>query len=161
MPSTSAVLTVCLRLTNSAAAWPAKLGKGRPTFLIQVLGPYVARIPMAAPVAVMIMVSINTFQWRSLKTLLINPKSSSLVMLARSRSSSPRMPRQGVLFGVVLRGLFFAHKVTRFFTVMVVEAAEVGQNQPKRLAPGMRRGGVLESNGGNQDFPSVIPVTPA
>ncbi len=38
-------------------------------FLIVVLGPYVAQIPMAALVAVMIMVSINTFQWRSIRTL--------------------------------------------------------------------------------------------
>jgi SulP family sulfate permease len=39
-------------------------------FLIVVLGPYVAQIPMAALVAVMIMVSIHTFQWRSIKSLL-------------------------------------------------------------------------------------------
>ena len=38
-------------------------------FLIVVLGPYVAQIPMAALVAVMIMVAINTFQWRVLPHL--------------------------------------------------------------------------------------------
>ncbi len=87
-------------------------------FLIVVLGPYVARIPMAALVAVMIMVSINTFQWRSLKTLLIHPKSSSVVMLGTvAVVVATHDLAKGVLFGVVLSGLFFAHKVTRFFAV--------------------------------------------
>lgn len=87
-------------------------------FLIVVLGPYVAQIPMAALVAVMIMVSINTFQWRSLKSLLIHPKSSSFVMLGTvAVVVATHDLAKGVLFGVVLSGLFFAHKVTRFFAV--------------------------------------------
>ncbi|MCJ2082376.1 SulP family inorganic anion transporter [Methylobacterium sp. J-090] len=85
-------------------------------FLIVVLGPYVAQIPMAALVAVMIMVSINTFQWRSLVALTTNPKSSSLVMLGTvAVVVATHDLARGVLFGVVLSGLFFAHKVTRFF----------------------------------------------
>lgn len=88
-------------------------------FLIVALGPWVARIPMAALVAVMIMVSINTFQWRSLRTLLIHPKSSSFVMLGTvAVVVATHDLAKGVLFGVVLSGLFFAHKVTRFFSVM-------------------------------------------
>jgi len=87
-------------------------------FLIVVLGPYVAQIPMAALVAVMIMVSINTFQWRSLQTLLTHPKSSSFVMLGTvAVVVATHDLAKGVLFGVVLSGLFFAHKVTRFFSV--------------------------------------------
>ncbi|MCJ2033516.1 SulP family inorganic anion transporter [Methylobacterium sp. J-068] len=87
-------------------------------FLIVVLGPYVARIPMAALVAVMIMVSINTFQWNSVRTLLTNPKSSSIVMLGTvAVVVATHDLARGVLFGVVLSGLFFAHKVTRFFAV--------------------------------------------
>ena len=87
-------------------------------FLIVVLGPYVAQIPMAALVAVMIMVSINTFQWRSLVTLATNPKSSSVVMLGTvAVVVATHDLARGVLFGVVLSGLFFAHKVTRFFAV--------------------------------------------
>lgn len=87
-------------------------------FLIVVLGPSVARIPMAALVAVMIMVSINTFQWRSLQTLLIHPKSSSVVMLGTvAVVVATHDLAKGVLFGVILSGLFFAHKVTRFFAV--------------------------------------------
>src|SRR3546814_1822323 len=42
-------------------------------FLIVVLGPIVAEIPMAALVAVMIMVSIGTFSWRSLKDIRHHP----------------------------------------------------------------------------------------
>ncbi|WP_439572469.1 SulP family inorganic anion transporter [Phreatobacter sp.] len=87
-------------------------------FLIVVLGPYVAQIPMAALVAVMIMVAINTFQWNSVRTLLTHPKSSSFVMLGTVVVVvATHDLAKGVLFGVVLSGLFFAHKVTRFFSV--------------------------------------------
>ncbi|BCM84052.1 sulfate transporter [Methylobacterium indicum] len=87
-------------------------------FLIVVLGPYVAQIPMAALVAVMIMVSINTFQWRSIRTLLTHPTTSSIVMLGTvAVVVATHDLAKGVLFGVVLSGLFFAHKVTRFFAV--------------------------------------------
>ncbi|RVU13734.1 SulP family inorganic anion transporter [Methylobacterium oryzihabitans] len=90
-------------------------------FLIVVLGPYVARIPMAALVAVMIMVSINTFQWRSIRSVATNPWSSSVVMLGTvAVVVATHDLARGVLFGVVLSGLFFAHKVTRFFSVASV-----------------------------------------
>ncbi|WP_019905253.1 SulP family inorganic anion transporter [Methylobacterium sp. 77] len=90
-------------------------------FLIVVLGPYVARIPMAALVAVMIMVSINTFQWNSVRTLLTHPKSSSAVMLGTvAVVVTTHDLAKGVLFGVILSGLFFAHKVTRFFGISSV-----------------------------------------
>ena len=85
-------------------------------FLIVVLGPWVKQIPMAALVAVMIMVSINTFQWRSVRTLVTNPKSSSLVMLATvAVVVATHDLAKGVLVGVILSGLFFAQKVSRFF----------------------------------------------
>ena len=87
-------------------------------FLIFVLGPYVAQIPMAALVAVMIMVSLNTFQWGSLKDLLNHPKQSSFVMLGTvAVVVFTHDLAKGVLFGVILSGLFFAHKVTRYFGV--------------------------------------------
>ncbi len=87
-------------------------------FLIVVLGPYVAQIPMAALVAVMIMVSINTFQWRSIRTLVTHPRSSSIVMLGTVIVVVwTHDLAKGVLFGVILSGLFFAHKVTKFFGV--------------------------------------------
>lgn len=87
-------------------------------FLIFALGPYVAQIPMAALVAVMIMVSINTFQWRSFRDLLTHPKQSSFVMLGTVvMVVFTHDLAKGVLFGVILSGLFFAHKVTRYFGV--------------------------------------------
>lgn len=88
-------------------------------FLIVVLGRYVAQIPMAALVAVMIMVSINTFQWRSIRNLVSHPRSSSLVMLGTvTVVVATHDLAKGVLFGVILSGLFFAHKVTRLFRVV-------------------------------------------
>ena len=46
------------------------------------LGPWVEQIPMAALVAIMIMVSIGTFSWQSMADLRKHPRSSSVVMLA-------------------------------------------------------------------------------
>ena len=48
---------------------------------LMVLRDLVRQIPMAALVAVMIMVSIGTFSWSSLKNLVVHPKTSSLVMI--------------------------------------------------------------------------------
>ncbi len=52
--------------------------------MVLVLDDLVTQIPMAALVAVMIMVSIGTFSWSSIKNLTTHPKSSSIVMLATS-----------------------------------------------------------------------------
>ena len=87
-------------------------------FLILVLGGLVAIIPMAALVAVMIMVSIGTFSWRSIKDLRFNPWQSSVVMLATVVITVwTHDLAQGVGAGVILSGLFFANKVKRLFTV--------------------------------------------
>ncbi|MBW6397407.1 SulP family inorganic anion transporter [Roseomonas sp. HJA6] len=87
-------------------------------FLVLVLGDWVKQIPMPALVAVMIMVSINTFQWRSLRTLVTHPRSSSLVMVATVVVVVfTHDLAKGVLVGVILSGLFFAQKVSRFFGV--------------------------------------------
>jgi SulP family sulfate permease len=86
--------------------------------LIVALGPFVARIPMAALVAVMIMVSISTFNWGSLKTLLTHPKSSSFVMLATVIVTvATHDLAKGVFTGVLLSGIFFARKVARVVRV--------------------------------------------
>ncbi|CAB3870027.1 SulP family inorganic anion transporter [Achromobacter piechaudii] len=87
-------------------------------FLIVVLGPLVARIPMPALVAVMIMVSIGTFNWRSLRNLGSHPWQSSVVMLATVLVVVwTHDLARGVLTGVVLSGLFFAGKVKGLLTV--------------------------------------------
>jgi len=87
-------------------------------FLIVVLGPIVATIPMAALVAVMIMVSISTFSWRSILNLRTHPWQSSVVMLVTVTVVVwTHDLAQGVFAGVVLSGLFFANKVQRMFAV--------------------------------------------
>lgn len=98
-------------------------GRGRLSCLwagafLLVLGPWVKQIPMAALVAVMVMVSVNTFRWRSIRTLVTHPKASSVVMLATvAVVVATHDLAKGVLVGVVLSGLFFAQKVSRFFGV--------------------------------------------
>jgi len=87
-------------------------------FLIVALGPLVARIPMPALVAVMIMVSIGTFSWGSIKNLRSHPWQSSVVMLVTVIVVVwTNDLAKGVLAGVILSGLFFAGKVKRLFTV--------------------------------------------
>jgi SulP family sulfate permease len=81
-------------------------------------GEWVASIPMAALVAVMLMVSIGTFNWGSIRNLREHPRSSSVVMLATVIVTvATHDLAQGVLTGVLLSGFFFAHKVARVFFV--------------------------------------------
>jgi sulfate permease, SulP family len=87
-------------------------------FLIVVLDDLVRIIPMAALVAVMIMVSIGTFSWRSILDLRSNPLSSSVVMLATVATViATHDLAQGVGVGVLLSGVFFAGKVSRLVAV--------------------------------------------
>jgi SulP family sulfate permease len=87
-------------------------------FLIVVLGPLVARIPMPALVAVMIMVSIGTFSWRSIADLRVHPWQSSTVMIVTVVTTVYTHDlAKGVLAGVILSGLFFAAKVKHLFTI--------------------------------------------
>ncbi|MDF1629539.1 MAG: SulP family inorganic anion transporter [Alcanivoracaceae bacterium] len=80
--------------------------------MVVFLGDWVARIPMAALVAVMIMVSIGTFNWASFANLRDHPPSSSIVMLATvTVVVATHNLAIGVLVGVLLSGVFFAHKV--------------------------------------------------
>ena len=87
-------------------------------FLIVALNDIVRIIPMAALVAVMIMVSIGTFSWRSITDLKHNPLPSSAVMLATVVTVvATHDLAKGVIVGVMLSGIFFAGKVARMFTV--------------------------------------------
>ena len=87
-------------------------------FLIVVLGDWVKIIPMAALVAVMIMVSIGTFSWSSIKNLKNHPRSSSIVMLATVVGVvATHNLAIGVLIGVLLSGIFFSWKIAQIFRV--------------------------------------------
>jgi len=84
------------------------------------LRPWVAQVPVAALVAIMIMVSISTFSWGSLKELTRHPKASSFVMLATvAVTVATHDLSAGVGVGVLLSGVFFAFKVTRLMDVTV------------------------------------------
>ncbi|MFU8797606.1 MAG: SulP family inorganic anion transporter, partial [Gammaproteobacteria bacterium] len=87
-------------------------------FLILVLGEWVRQIPMAALVAVMIMVSIGTFSWASVKNLKTNPKTSSLVMISTVVVVVLTHDlAQGVFVGVLMSALFFARKVSHLLAI--------------------------------------------
>jgi SulP family sulfate permease len=87
-------------------------------FLILVLGDFVRAIPMAALVAVMLMVSIGTFSWSSIKNLRTHPKSSSVVMITVVvLVVMTHNLAIGVLSGVLLSGVFFAGKIAQIFRV--------------------------------------------
>ena len=87
-------------------------------FLIVVLGDWVKQIPMAALVAIMIMVSIGTFSWSSIKNLKSHPRSSSIVMLATVVCVVfTHNLAIGVLVGVLLSGIFFSWKISQIFRV--------------------------------------------
>lgn len=86
--------------------------------LIVVLGQWVKQIPMAALVAVMIMVSIGTFNWASFKNLRVYPKSSSMVMIATVLVVvGTHNLALGVGVGVLLSALVFARKVSQLLDI--------------------------------------------
>ncbi|HMB09405.1 MAG TPA: SulP family inorganic anion transporter [Saliniramus sp.] len=87
-------------------------------FMVVVLGDWVGVIPMAALVAVMIMVSIGTFSWSSIRNLRDHPRSSSVVMLATVITVvGTHNLAIGVLVGVLLSGIFFAWKISQIFRI--------------------------------------------
>jgi len=86
--------------------------------LLVALQDLLAIVPVAALTAVMIMVSINTFNWRSVVRLRSNPWQSSVVMLATVATVfATHDLAKGVLVGVLLSGVFFAGKVARLSRV--------------------------------------------
>ena len=76
---------------------------------------WVAQIPMAALVAVMIMVSIGTFSWESLRNMKKYPVSSNIVMVATVVVVvTTHNLAYGVFVGVLLAAMNFANKVAHF-----------------------------------------------
>ena len=72
-------------------------------------------VPMAALVAVMIMVSIGTFNWTSLKELRTNPKSASIVMIATVVVVVwTHNLAFGVFTGILIGALFMAQRLSQF-----------------------------------------------
>lgn len=86
--------------------------------LMVLLKPWVSQVPVAALVAIMIMVSIDTFDWSSVRKLVVHPKISSAVMLATvAVTVATSNLALGVMVGVLLSGVFFTFKVARLLHV--------------------------------------------
>ncbi|WP_426130871.1 SulP family inorganic anion transporter [Pararhizobium sp. PWRC1-1] len=98
-------------------------------FMILVLGGLVSQIPMAALVAIMIMVSIGTFSWSSIKNLKDHPRSSSFVMIATVVGVvATHNLAIGVLIGVLLSAVFFSWKIAQIFRI----TSALAENGTKR-----------------------------
>jgi sulfate permease, SulP family len=83
-------------------------------FLILVLGDWVVMIPMPALVGVMVMVSIGTFDWHSLRTLKRVPVSDSVVMIVTVIAVvATHNLSIGVFIGILLSAIFFVAKISK------------------------------------------------
>ncbi len=83
--------------------------------MVVFLNDWVAKIPMAALVAVMIMVSIGTFDWGSIVNIKKHPLSTNIVMIATVVVVVwTHNLAYGVFVGVLLASLFFANKISHF-----------------------------------------------
>lgn len=92
--------------------------------MVVFLDEWIGQIPMAALVAVMIMVSIGTFSWESVINLKKHPLSTNVVMLATvAVVVATHNLALGVFVGVLLAALFFANKIGRYMVVRREENA--------------------------------------
>ena len=86
--------------------------------MVVFLSDWIKIIPMAALVAVMIMVSISTFNWQSVFKIRHFPLSSNIVMLVTvAVVVATHNLALGVFCGVLLAALFFANKIGHFMSV--------------------------------------------
>jgi len=80
--------------------------------MVVFLADWVSQIPMAALVAVMIMVAIGTFSWESIRDLKKHPMSTNLVMVVTVATTVlTHNLAIGVFVGVLLAAMNFANKV--------------------------------------------------
>jgi SulP family sulfate permease len=95
--------------------------------LVVGLGDVVARIPMAALVAVMVMVSVGTFDWHSIRpvTLRRMPRSETLVMVATvAVTVATSNLAFGVIVGVLAAAVLFVRRVARLTDVTRTDHGE-------------------------------------
>ncbi|NIF83621.1 SulP family inorganic anion transporter [Comamonas sp. Tr-654] len=86
--------------------------------LMVALKPWVSRVPVIALVAIMVMVSVSTFDWKSLGNLVRHPRLSSSVMLVTVVITiATHNLAAGVVAGVLLSGVFFTFKVANMLQV--------------------------------------------
>jgi SulP family sulfate permease len=93
--------------------------------LVLVLSPVVAVIPMAALVAVMVFVSIVTFDWHSLRTIRRMPRSETAVMVVTvAVVVATGNLAIGVAVGVLTACVLFARRVAHLVTVTPHDEAD-------------------------------------
>ena len=95
--------------------------------LVVGLGDVVAIMPMAALVAVMIMVAVGTFDWHSVQpaTLRRMPRSETAVMVATVVVTvGTHNLAYGVMVGVLVAMVLFARRVAHFTTVTRLDASD-------------------------------------
>ncbi|TIH07700.1 SulP family inorganic anion transporter [Pseudomonas leptonychotis] len=96
--------------------------------MVVFLSDWVSQIPMAALVAVMIMVSIGTFSWDSIRNLKTFPLSTNIVMLATvAVTVYTHNLAYGVFVGVLLAAMFFANKIGHFLYINSEAASDGSQ----------------------------------
>ncbi|MFC3041766.1 SulP family inorganic anion transporter [Virgibacillus xinjiangensis] len=82
--------------------------------LIVILGDIVIRIPMAALAGVMIMVAISTFDWNSIRTIHLVPRSDAIVMVVTVLTVVlTHNLAIGVFAGIILSSIFFVSKISQ------------------------------------------------
>jgi len=90
-------------------------------FFILVLGNWVRQIPMASLVAVMIMVSIGTFNWSSITSMRRVPRSETAAMVTTVFATVLTDNLAiGVVIGIVLSTVFFSRKIAKVVFVDTV-----------------------------------------
>ncbi|TKD72651.1 SulP family inorganic anion transporter [Pseudalkalibacillus hwajinpoensis] len=83
-------------------------------FLIVVLGDIVVQIPMAALAGVMIMVAVSTFDWNSIRTIHLVPRTDAAVMIITVLTVVlTHNLAIGVFAGIILSSVFFVSKISR------------------------------------------------
>jgi len=96
--------------------------------MVVFLGDYLSLIPMAALVAVMIMVSIGTFSWDSIRNLKKHPLSTNIVMVSTvAVVVATHNLAYGVFVGVLLAAMFFANKMGHYLHIgseAIIDGAE-------------------------------------
>ncbi len=81
--------------------------------LIVLLNQWLVQIPLAVLISVMIVVSISTFEWESLKRIRLVPKSDTFVMIATVIVVYfTENLAYGVIIGIILSSLFFAKQIS-------------------------------------------------
>ncbi|RXK88578.1 SulP family inorganic anion transporter [Chlorobaculum sp. 24CR] len=122
--------------------------------MVVFLSDWIRQIPMAALVAVMIMVSVGTFSWDSLVKLKTWPVSTNIVTLATVITVVwTHNLAIGVLVGILLAAMFFANKVGRY---MAVTSERTGEGTRSYKVSGQLFFASAEKFYGSFDFREVL-----